>query len=139
MFPHGLFALPEGSIPAAASARPHVPERRVARFRNAGPDFVVLIDQMEGEPEISSADFAIHVVTQLDVDLRVIQAGAFQRSFPTPVGSHRVNPFDQFRVTPFDGGNIERGTARVEPLDFTDDIPSDCNGHRLINRGRSYH
>jgi hypothetical protein len=91
---------------------------------------------MVGEAaEISSADFAIDVVPQLDVDLRAIQAGVFQCSFPTPERPHRVNPFDQFRVTPFDGGNIERGTARMNPLDlaYEDCLRSEqCHGQDVI-------
>ncbi len=85
--------------------------------RGTLPGLLVIAER----PKIASANFAIDVVPQLDVDLRVIQAGVFQRSFPTPEWSHRVNLFDQFRVTSFDGGDIERSTARVEALDFTND------------------
>lgn len=87
---------------------------------------LMLTNQVVGKgAEILPANLAIHVVPQLDVDFRVIQPGVFQSFFPTPERPHPVNAFDQFRVTAFDGGNIERRAARVKPLDFTDDVPLD--------------
>ena len=87
------------------------------------PRHVVLADQVEGEPaKVLSADLAIHVIQQFDVDLRIIQSRVFQRSFPTPEWPDRVNPLDQFRVTPFDRRDIQRFPARMESLDFTNKL-----------------
>src|ERR1700730_18535092 len=81
--------------------------------------------------QIASADFAIDVIPQFNIDLLTIEAGIFQRAFPTPKRPHCVNPLNQFRVIAFDRRDIQRSTTCMEPSNFADDLPLNCCGHGL--------
>ena len=79
----------------------------------------MLAHQVIGQSaQILSADFAIDVVEQLRVDLRIIKSGIFESTLPAPKRSHRVNAPDQIWMIAFNGRDIQRFTAGVKLPDF---------------------